>query len=87
MKRRMKKVPGFPQEPNDKNMGMFFEDHKVRVRKFAQKYPSHMYVEVDIDNPRAGQTLAMALGLDAKCWKHLNNNKKSNPRKSDVDVR
>jgi hypothetical protein len=63
-------LPGFPKGmgATDDEMLEFYENHLDRIRKFVAKYPSHRLVEVPIDEESAGDVLASAFHVDAKCW-------------------
>lgn len=55
------------------NFTNFFCSHVKRVRATV---PSHRLVEVDIENPNAGQLLSDMFDIDESCWKKTNVNEK-----------
>jgi hypothetical protein len=54
----------------------FFCSQVERVRDFVAKHPSHALIEVDIEDPSAGEFLSQAFDIDASCWKQSNKNNK-----------
>jgi hypothetical protein len=44
------------------------------VRKFVKEHPSHALVEVNIDDPNAGEFLASVFDVDAEHWGNKNEN-------------
>jgi hypothetical protein len=50
----------------------FFCNQVERVRDFVAKHPSHALIEVDIEDPAAGEFLSQVFEIDEKCWLHTN---------------
>ena len=55
----------------------FYEWHKDLIRTFALEHPSWTYIEVDLEDPEAGQILEDRTGIDASCWGHHNKGKET----------
>uniref|UniRef100_A0A7S1BAW9 Sulfotransferase domain-containing protein n=1 Tax=Corethron hystrix TaxID=216773 RepID=A0A7S1BAW9_9STRA len=67
-------ISGLPKgigEAED-DLRSFFVGHAEKLRKFVAEYPTHKLIEVDIDDPRAGEQLQAAFGIDAQCWGQSN---------------
>eukprot|EP00934_Nitzschia_sp_Nitz4_P005024 Nitzschia sp. Nitz4//scaffold28_size193895//15496//17154//NITZ4_001622-RA/size193895-processed-gene-0.3-mRNA-1//1//CDS//3329545853//5014//frame0 len=58
----------------NQSLAQIVEYHTAFVRQFVRQHPSHALVEVDITDPKAGQKLAEAFGLNDTCWGHVNHN-------------
>jgi hypothetical protein len=60
----------------------FFCNQVERVRDFVAKHPSHALIEVDIEDPNAGEFLSEAFDIPASCWKQMNKSIKKNNTKT-----
>jgi hypothetical protein len=45
-----------------------YKNHLERVRKHVQQHPSHILVEIKMEDSNAGQVLADKIGGKAECW-------------------
>jgi len=83
MKQRMQmsNITGFPRckGKNLREFSDWFCSHVRRVRELVAKNPSHSLVEIDIEDPGAGDRLSDIFGVDARCWGHANINSKIHP--------
>jgi hypothetical protein len=57
---------------SDEELVKFYNDQSRRVREFVDRHPTHRLVEVEIDQPSAGQVMEDAFGIDRSCWGHGN---------------
>jgi hypothetical protein len=68
--------PGGSNNNNATNLWLedFFCNQVERVRDFVVKHPSHALIEVDIEDPSAGEFLSHAFDIKAACWGQSNKN-------------
>ena len=50
----------------------FYCEYVKRVRKTIAKYPGHMLIEIDIEDPTEGWRLEEAFGVNHTCWGKTN---------------
>lgn len=68
-----------PVDPNNKTeridlLRIIYDKHHDQIRRFVKDFPSHAMVEVDILDPKAGEILGDAFGLDPSTWGKVNSN-------------
>ena len=51
-----------------------YQNHTKTILDFVRRHPSHALVDIDVTHPETGEILADAFGLDASCWKNMNQN-------------
>ena len=61
-----------------------FAEQVERVRNFVSNNPSHMLIEVAIEDVHAGSVMENAFGIEAKCWGHANENKNLKHAERDI---
>lgn len=61
-------LPGIGVNASDADFEAFYTNHSRAVREFVAAHPSHALIEFDLEQPTAGEHLAAATGLPAKCW-------------------
>ena len=71
-------IPYIPSKGNITDvkavMKKIYYDHHDMVRKFVQRHPSHVLVEVNITDKNTSLVLAEAFGLDPIAWTNVNSN-------------
>jgi hypothetical protein len=72
MARRLAKCEGGPKSQFKDDLIAWYQAHIEHIRKFVQEHPSHTLIELDIEDPRAGETMAQLFGSDARFWGHEN---------------
>ena len=53
---------------DDVKFAAFYDAHSQSIRKWAEKYPTHELIEVNVEGLDAGWKLAGATGIKATCW-------------------
>jgi Sulfotransferase domain len=74
MAARLTKCKGGPKSKEAEDLIQWNNDHIQRIRDFVQKHPSHRLVEINIEDPRAGQIMELHFGAasPASNWGHEN---------------
>jgi len=71
-----------PASTHEQDHVLWYRKQIVRVRQFVEHHPSHALVELDIEDPLAGQILSKAFHTSAKYWTQANHNVKNPNRKT-----
>lgn len=67
---RMCNTIGFPNGQSDANdFYEFYDWHNALIRQFVNDRPSINYIEVQLEDPNAGQILQDRTGISKDCWK------------------
>ena len=53
---------------DDVKFAAFYDAHSQSIRKWAEKYPTHELIEINMEGLDAGWKLASATGIKATCW-------------------
>lgn len=77
---RLKKCDGGPKSGSTEDLKEWHMNHISAIRDFVWRHPSHALVEVDIEDPTAGERMALLFQTNEKHWGHSN----ANPRNSSV---
>ena len=56
----------------------FYCEYVKRVREEVSKNPRHTLIEIDVEDPTAGEQLEAYLGVNRTCWGQGNANKRNN---------
>lgn len=69
-------ITGFPagRGRNEKEFSDWFCSHVKRVREVVDGHPSHSLVEINIDDPGAGDLITDIFDINPTCWGHRNAN-------------
>jgi len=74
MAARLTKCSYGPESKGEEDLIKWHHNHIQRIRDFVAKYPSHRLVEINIEDPRAGQIMERHFGAasPARNWGHEN---------------
>lgn len=83
MAARLTKCKGGPKSRYPKDLIEWHNEHIQRIRDFVHSHPSHTLVEIDIEDPNAGEIMAQRFGpaSPATNWGHENNSLERNASK------
>jgi len=72
---RLAKCDGGPKSKKSQDLIQWHLEHVQRIRDFVKAHPSHALVEIDIEDPNAGEIMAQHFGSasPASNWWHENN--------------
>jgi len=59
---------------SEEELRVMYRQQNERIYEFMGKYPSHILVEVSIEDVNAGTIMENAFGISEKCWGHANEN-------------
>jgi len=72
MAARLAKCKGGPKSKNAEDLIQWHLEHIERIRTFVKDHPSHKLVEINIEDPNAGEIMARHFGSSALNWAHEN---------------
>jgi hypothetical protein len=80
MAARFTKCKDGPESKEAEDLIKWHYDHIQRIRDFVQKYPSHSLVEINIEDPKAGEIMEHHFGAasPARNWGHENDSLHNN---------
>ena len=80
MAARLAKCKGGPDSKAAEDLIKWHHDHITRIREFVQKHPSHRLVEINIEDPMAGDIMESYFGSasPARNWGHVNDSLQKN---------
>ena len=53
---------------DDVKFAAFYDAHSQSIRKWAEKYPTHQLIEINVEGQDAGSKLGAATGIKGTCW-------------------
>jgi len=63
---------------NVSEFSIFYCEYVKRVREEVAKNPRHTLIEIDVEDPTAGEQLEVYFGVNRTCWGQRNANKRNN---------
>jgi len=80
---RLSKCEGGPKSKQAPDLIQWHQEHIERIRDFVKNHPSHHLVEINIEDPRAGELMSQWFGSasPASHWGHENDSLQRNASK------